>query len=158
MIRAGTVINASIVGGTGLWEGSRIREQLINALNAWGNVRNLTFDSKLFMSEYTSNVSFTTKYDHSSIEDIRATVAGVYQKIIGARPAVTLTAIDGKGTGETEQRAGGQFASPVPDMLAGVKDLIPDASTVVMWLAILAVGYAVIANAPALGRMAARVK
>jgi hypothetical protein len=127
-------------------------------LNQWGTVRNLTFDSKLFFSEYTSDVTFTTKYDHGSIEDVRATVAGVFEKVIGLRPAVTLTAVGGQGTGEAPQQAGGARQSPVPDFLTGVKDIIPDASTVVMWLAILAVGYAVIANAPALGRMAAKIK
>ncbi len=138
MIRAGSVVNASVLGGTGLWEGSSLREDLIDAINQWGTVRTLTFDSKLFMSEYSSGLSFTTRYDHGNAEDIRATIAGVYQSVVGTRPAVTITSIDGYGTGETEQRPGGQFELPVQP------------STLVTWAIVGIVLVALIVNAPTL--------
>lgn len=74
-------------------------------LKRYGQVVDVRVASGLFSGSYTATVIYVTGQAHRSAEDIRATVAGVFESWNGKRPAVSLL----EPLGESAQ---GAAASP----------------------------------------------
>jgi len=104
MVIAGTRVVASVAGSFDYLKApdtlaSYVRQQLAR----FGQVVSVEVESGLFSGSYTATAVYLTGQAHRSAEDIRATVAGIFESWNGKRPAVALV----EPLGETAQRAGG---------------------------------------------------
>lgn len=90
-IAAGTRVVASVAGS---WDYLKAPDSLTSFvrdhLKQFGTVISVNVDTGLFSGSYTATAVYLTGQVHSSAEDIRATVAGVFQRWNGLRPAVAL--------------------------------------------------------------------
>lgn len=91
MVVAGTRVVASVSGSFDYLKApdslaSYVREQL----KRYGSVVDVAVQTALFSGSYTATVTYVTGLAHRSAEDIRATVAGIFESWNGKRPAVSL--------------------------------------------------------------------
>lgn len=92
MVLAGTRVVASVAGS---WDVLKAPESLTAYVRAqlgrFGTVVDgPKVDTGLLSNQYTARVTYITGQAHRSIEDVRATVAGIFEAWNGKRPTVSL--------------------------------------------------------------------
>lgn len=98
-IAAGTVITATVEGATdGIWaiqpiwdlpNAAEIEATVQATLGQFGTVAYVrVYFTNFNRTRYRADVQYTTARDHASREDVRATLAGVFQVVTGSRPGV----------------------------------------------------------------------
>jgi len=111
MVPAGTRVIASVAGAFDVVKAPGELENFARQqLAPFGQVVSVEVTSSLFSDQYTAHVEYITDEAHGSMEDIRATVAGVFERWNGIRPAVSLIS-----EGETRAPATSSPFNPFPD-------------------------------------------
>lgn len=121
MVAAGTRVVASVSGS---WDYVKAPDSLASfvrdKLKRWGQVVNVAVDTGLLSLSYTATVTYITGQAHRTPEDIRATVAGVFESWNGKRPAVALVEPLGEKAAASAASAANPFAGFDPSKYSGL--------------------------------------
>lgn len=125
VVNSGTRIVASVSGSFDWVKApDTLAAYVREKLQRFGQVVSVEVSSGLFASSYVADVVYVTGQAHRSAEDVRATVAGVFQSWNGKRPAVALVEPLG-------EKAAGSSGSPF--LPAGLGNFDPSKYAGLLW-------------------------